>query len=328
MTTENKLRQGLNKVLLVGEVVEKEFEVKQFNDKKTGEPYNAAVGSFSIRTGENETHTARFFKKEFTKAGAVSKAFTGMQTAADRYISVADIANKIEKGLAQEGELTPTKVSIQANLSKNEFYNDEEELKQYNQINIDFISEIKDASKYEPKAEFDLEAIVQSIRPEMNGDEETGRLKLTVLVPNYSGAVTPFELVAPELGRDYIESNFEKGSSITLYGNIVNFRKVTIKKEEMGFGQARETESFEYTLEYLISGATLIDEDSPKAFSNEALKAALAQREIFLEQKKTESKQNSGGSQSNASRVGFGQGATETKKVDTGVTGVDLSSMF
>lgn len=326
MTEATKLRQGLNKVLIVGEVVEKEFEVREFNDKKTGEPYNAAIGSFTVRTGENETHTVKFFKKEFTKAGAVSKAFTGMQTAADRYVSVADIADKISKGLVQEDELTPTKVSIQGNLSLNEFFNDNDEHQKYNQINIDFISEIKDASKYSPKAEFDLEAIVQSVRPEMNGDDETGRLKLTVLVPNYGGAVVPFDLVAPEAGRDYFESNIERGSSVSLYGNIVNFRKVTIKKEEMGFGQDRETESYDYIQEYAIAGATLIDTDSPKAFDLSLLKAALAQREIFLEQKKTESKQPRNNT-SNEARNGFGGGA-DTKKVETGVAGVDLGSFF
>lgn len=326
MTEATKLRQGLNKVLIVGEVTEKEFEVKEFNDKKTGEPYKAAVGSFTIRTGENETHTARFFKKEFTKAGAVSKAFTGMQTAADRYVSVADIADKISKGLAQEGELLPTKVSIQGNLSLNEFFNDNEEHQKYVQINIDFISEIKDVTKYAPKAEFDLEAIVQSVRPEMDGDDETDRLKLTVLVPNYSGVVVPFDLVAPAAGRDYFEANIEKGSSVSLYGNIVNFRKVTIKKEEMGFGADREVESYESVLEYLIAGATVIDSDSPKAFDLSLLKAALAQREIFLEQKKTESKQPRNNTV-NEARNGFG-GGTETKKVDTGTQGVDLGSFF
>lgn len=326
MTNTAKLRQALNKVALVGEVVEKEFEVREFNDKKTGEPYNAAIGSFTVRTGENETHTAKFFKKEYTKAGAVSKAFTGMKTAAERYVSVADIADKIGKGLVEEGELSPTKVSIQGNLSANEFFNDAGEHMKFNQINIDFISEVKEGVPYAPKAEFDLEAIVQAIRPEMNGEDETGRLKMTVLVPNYSGIVTPFDLVAPEAGRDYIESNFEKGSSISLYGNIVNFRKVTIKTEEMGFGQDRQTESFEYILEYAISGASLIDQDSNKAFDLSLLKDALAQREIFLEQKKTESKQPKSNAPSEA-RNGFGGGVPEKKK-DAGVAGVDLGAFF
>lgn len=326
MTTTTKLRQALNKVALVGEVVEKEFEVKGYTDKKTGEPYNALVGSVTVRTGENETHTARFFKKEMTKAGAVSKSFTSVKSGLEKYLSVADISKKIEKGLAQEGEESPTRVSIQANLSANEFFNETDEHIKRNQINIDFISEVKEGAEYNPKAEFDLEAIVQAIRPEMNGDDETGRLKMTVLVPNYSGAVTPFDLVAPEAGRDYIESNFEKGSSISLYGNIVNFRKVTVKTEEMGFGQARETESYEYTLEYAISGATLIDEDSPKAFDLSLLKGALAEREIFLEQKKNESKQPKNNAPSE-SRNGFG-GAAPEKKKDTGVAGVDLGGFF
>lgn len=328
MTNATQLRQALNEVKLVGEVVEKNFEVKEFTDKNTGAKYNAATGSFSIRTGENEVHTAKFFKKEYTKAGKLSQAFTGMQTASSRYLSVADIANLIDKGEAQEGELSPTKVNVKGNLSLNEFFNDNDEHKKYVQINIDFISEVKDKdlASYVPKAEFDLEAIVQSIKPEMSGDDETGRVKMSVLVPNYQGDVLPFDLVAPEKGRDYIESNFQKGSSIKLYGNIVNFRKVTVKVEEMGFGDNRETESFDYTQEYLISGATLIDEDSNKAFDITLVKDALVKRNVFLEQKKTESKQ-----QNNApaqDRGGFGDGAkSETKKTDK-IGDVDLGDLF
>jgi len=326
MTNATQLRQALNEVKLVGEVVEKNFEIKEFTDKNTGAKYNAATGSFSIRTGENEVHTARFFKKELTKAGAVSKSFTGMQTAANRYLSVADIANLIDKGEAKEGELSPTKVEVKGNLSLNEFFNDNDEHKKYNQINIDFISEVKDVANYQPKAEFDLEAIVQSVKPEMSGDEETGRVKMSVLVPNYSGAVMPFDLVAPERGRDYIESNFQKGSSIKLYGNIVNFRKVTVKVEEMGFGENRETESYDYILEYLISGATLIDEDSNKAFDISLVKDALVKREVFLEQLKTKSKEQQSNNSTNQNRGGFGDDAkSETKKTDLPV---DLGDLF
>lgn len=323
----NQLRQAKNKVKLVGEVVEKNFEIKEFTDKKTGDKYNAATGSFSIRTGENEVHQARFFKKEKTKAGAVSKSFTGMQTAANRYLSVADIANLIDKGEAKEGELSATKVEVDGNLSLNEFFNENEEHKKYNQINIDFISEVKDITSYKPKAEFDLEAIVQSIKPEMSGDDETGRVKMSVLVPNYSGVVMPFDLVAPERGRDYIESNFQKGSSITLYGNIVNFRKVTVKVEEMGFGENRETESVDYVLEYLISGATLIEEDSNKAFDISLVKEALVKRNVFLEQKKTEAKQGNNNSSATQDRGGFGAEAKTDKKPNQ-ITGVDLGSLF
>ena len=329
MTNTNKLRQALNEVKLVGELVEKNFEIKEFADKITGDKYNAATGSFSIRTGENEVHTARFFKKEFTKAGKLSTGFTGMQTAASRYLSVADIADLIDKGEAKEGDLKATKVDVKGNLSLNEFFNDNEEHKKYNQINIDFISEVKDVASYKPKAEYDLEAIVQSIKPEMSGDDETGRVKMSVLVPNYNGAVMPFDLVAPERGRDYIESNFQKGSSIKLYGNVVNFRKVTVKVEEMGFGENRETESYDYVVEYLISGATLIEEDNSKAFDISLVKDALVKREVHLEQLKTKSKQQQGSNNSaNQNRGGFGDEAKTEQKKPNQITGVDLGSLF
>src|SRR5690606_34723371 len=119
MTTENKaveLKEGANKVTVVGTLVEKNLEFGEYNKQVDGQTVKVEniSGSIRVRTGEHEVHTIRLRSNKFTNAGKENSLYKGYVTIKDEYVSVADAA--------ENPELTPTKVKIDGKLTTNEYY--------------------------------------------------------------------------------------------------------------------------------------------------------------------------------------------------------------
>lgn len=281
---EQVLRQALNKVEIWGYAQESTLEVKSFNDKVTGQPYNAIMGDVTVKTGEDETHIISYFAKELTKDGAVSKNFKSLQTAMNEMVTVADIA----QGLAV-GE--PSMLTCQGELGLNEYKGQDGEVKSFVKINGKFApSRFKgEASAFEPKAKFDIEGIVyKATKPETDKEgEETGRLTIDIYVPLYAGKIVPLSFVTdPSLSqtnKDYLEENFVKGASINIYGNLVNKSKKIERVIEAGFGEAKVETTYERTRDFVAIGGSLYEAGVHKqAFDVSLLKEAIANRERFL----------------------------------------------
>ena len=284
MTTQ-VLRQALNKVDIWGYAQESTLEVKSFNDKVTGQPYNAISGDVTIKTGENETHVISYFAKELTKDGAVSKNFKSLQTAINEMVTVADIAQGVSVG-------EPSMLTCQGELTLNEFKTQSGELVANIRINGKFApSRFKgEASTFEPKAKFDIEGIVyKATKNELDKDgEETGRLTIDIYVPNYKGAVVPLSFVTdPSLSqanKDYIEENFVKGASINIYGNMVNKSKKIERVIEAGFGESKVETTYERVRDFVTIGGSLyeVGVHDKQVFDVSLLKEAISNRERFL----------------------------------------------
>lgn len=321
--TEKKqvLRQALNKVEIWGYAQESTLAVKEFNDKVTGAPYKAIMGDVTIKTGEDETHVLSYFAKELTKDGAVSKNFKSLQTAMDEMVTVADVAQGLVTG-------EPSALTCQGELTLNEYKAQDGEVKAFVKINGKFApSRFKgELSEFQPKAKFDIEGIVhKTTTPEVDKEEnETGRLKIFIYVPNFKGEIAPLEFVTdPSLSqsnRDYLEENFTKGSSINIYGNLVNKSKKIERVIEAGFGEDKTETTYERTRDFVAIGGSLYEAGVHKqAFDTSLLKEAIANRERYLAtlQAKESAPQEE-------KKAGFGGAPTEPvntnpPKVDDGI---------
>ena len=141
-----------------------------------------------------------------------------------------------------------------------------------------------DKHPFTQKAEFEVEMYIEGKRPEMKDGEETGRIVLTGLIPEYDDSVSRIEFVT-ELGdaTDYIEENYNVGQTVKVYGDVIN-TYVRVEKEGGGhtFGRTLEPQyETTFTSERQIFGgtATPLDEDDENALKKAETKAALALRQ-------------------------------------------------
>ena len=141
-----------------------------------------------------------------------------------------------------------------------------------------------DKHPFTQKAEFEVEMYIEGKRPEMKDGEETGRIVLTGLIPEYDDSVSRIEFVT-ELGdaTDYIEENYNVGQTVKVYGDVIN-TYVRVEKEGGGhtFGRTLEPHyETTFTSERQIFGgtATPLDEDDENALKKAEIKAALALRQ-------------------------------------------------
>lgn len=141
-----------------------------------------------------------------------------------------------------------------------------------------------DKHPFTQKAEFEVEMYIEGKRPEMKDGEETGRIVLTGLIPEYDDSVSRIDFVT-ELGdaTDYIEENYNIGQTVKVYGDVIN-TYVRVEKEGGGhtFGRTIEPQyETTFTSERQIFGgtATPLDEDDENGLKKAEIKAALAIRQ-------------------------------------------------
>lgn len=299
MANEKELRQALNQFTVVGTLKENNLELKDdLIDRYTNEKYKAMVGELVVKVGDSNEHRLSFFAREMTKAGEVSKLFTAYKTIMETYMSMTDIKLKEENKEDTEG-LYPTRLQVQGEIGVNDYVTNGE-LKTFPQLSGKFVNSVKQGE--EDKAQFDLELYINKLSSEMDKDGiETNRLKVSGVIPIYGGKVIPSDLtVTDEYGvADYMLMNFAEGDTIKVWGDIYN-SAVEKKKEKSGFGKARDTITIDYKREMLIIGGEEAPLEDDKAFSPDAIKIALQERENYLEGKL------SGGGKPSGRTAGFG----------------------
>lgn len=179
---------------------------------------------------------------------------------------------------------------------------------------------IREAEKFAPRANFEVEVYVDQIRPEIKDGEETGRVILLGLAPEYNAGVSEIEFVAntEDCGdgmtfADYVMNNYEVGDTIVLTGDLVS---VVTKKQNgtrttyKGFTKVEEPVYVtEFVNERVIYGGSPADlvlkQGDKECFSREDIKEARAVREKKIGELD---------SQSNTQKRGFGAPTNAPKK--------------
>lgn len=146
-----------------------------------------------------------------------------------------------------------------------------------------------DKHPFTQKAEFEVEMYIEGKRPEMKDGEETGRIVLTGLIPEYDDSVSRIDFVTePGDATDYIEENYNIGQTVKVYGDVIN-TYVRVEKEDGGhtFGRTIEPQyETTFTSERQIFGgtATPLDEDDENGLKKVEIKAALTKRQQKIDE--------------------------------------------
>ncbi len=190
----------------------------------------------------------------------------------------------------------------QGKIGLNEYYV-QDNLKSFPQLSTNFVNRLKSDEEYNPRAEFEVELFVKGVKEEKVKGEETGRVLLEGYVPLYGGKIISFTFTVTKEGSDYVENNYEKGNTVKVFGNIINFKEMKVTVQESAFGKDKENITYNTKREFLITGGfEPYDEDDKAAYDAEAVKAALTERELQLEKTKSDSKKNN----KNEKKTGFG----------------------
>lgn len=301
MTNENNttLREADNKVTIEGLLLE-----VRSNEWQSGEGINIEL---DIEVAANEVHTITGMSKFKKKDGTENGIAKGYKTIINEY-----------KSVATHGRDEADKVRItQGQIGLNEYYGQDGMLRSYPQLSTNFVNRVQAGEEYNPRAEFEVEVFIKSVNPEIKNDEETGRVKVDAIIPAYGGKVLPFSFMAPVEAAEYIEDNYGPGSTVKIYGDIVNFKEKKVVMEEVAFGKPKEKVTYNTIREYLITGGSEpYDEDDVKSYSIETIQKAMTEREVYLEElknKKDEPKEEKKGGFNTKSKT---TDKKEKKKID------------
>lgn len=269
----DKVRQMTNRVVLSGKV--SELEVRKGETGKNI-PYISVKGA--IQFGDSKAQTKRF-EKFVQKYRIKDDGSYKENKVYHRILEWADNAKSVAS--LKDGE-SATKVTMQGAFATNDYVNKEEKLIEGLKIEAAFFNDFDE----EYKGYADIEGYIQSIKPEIKGEDqnETGRLRVTLLTNDFFGNIIPVKnlIVPKELSNDF-EAAYEVGQTAKLFVDFILHEGDAKPKKSGGFGVQRITEGTSY-VEMIVSGADpAIDEDEAQAFSKEAVKIGLAERKVALD---------------------------------------------
>lgn len=276
MEMNTNLRQADAFVTVEGILSEKKLEMT-----KSTEGINVIRGSLVLKTGDTNFTTLNVYVNELTSKNEPNKAYEGMKTVMEEYKSIAEV-----------GEAEATKVVCRrGNLQPNTYIQRET----YDEISnvrysASFVSRVLNEVEYSPRAEFEVEGYIASIVNEVKQGEETGRLKLTLIVPTYRGA-EPMELIVPEDLADDVDSAYEVGQTARFYGELKNNVIVENNVIKMAIGKDRVESKTTYVNEIVITGASEAYEEE-REYASEVIAQAMTERSLRLDREKTEAKEN------------------------------------
>lgn len=320
MTNEQalELREGENVVTMEGLLLEK----RSFSGK-TGDGREYLSATLTIETEQDASqHQVEMFSMKLTRDGSENGIYNSLQTVVDEYKAVADVGREEADKVRIEA---PTGTFNNGELGLNDYVGGDGMLRSFPEISATFVNRIPAGETYNPHAKFSVEIMVDSVIPEIKNEEETGRVRLNGFIPQYGGRVVPFEFVVNKDGSGYVEDNYQKGDTVTVYGEIINAKEVKESTIVAAFGEDQVRTSTEYVREFEVTGGSEpLDEDDLRAFNPEAVQTAMVNREVYLEGLKEKAKQK----KKPARRTGFDTTATTSKPASTAGTANDKPLPF
>lgn len=265
---KTNLRQAETRAYAEGIISDKKLEIK--NEKGQ----NRIEGTVTVKTSETNFVQYHVYCNQMTKEGKENRVYPGLLTVMNEYKSIADYGVE---------EADRVRVTGTINLFRSR--NTGETRVSYN---TNFFNRIND-DNYEPRAEFEVEGFIKAIIPEYDKEgDETGRVKVTLLVPTYNG-IEPVDLIADEEIGSQLENIYEVGQTTRFFGDIVNNRIVTTTEKPVAFGKPKVETRTSYVNELVITGGEEPYEDEEGArvpYDKDVIKAAMQERENkILEEK-------------------------------------------
>lgn len=280
------IREAENVVRIEGILSETDLKYSSF--EKNGEKKNAIGGIIKIQVnqeinGESVTLEVpvHMFASEYTNKGAKNPAYQSIERIMNEYTSIAAAGGTANADCVR---VTNGKVTM------NEYYGQDGRLISFPRITASFVNKVK-ADELAPKAEFSTQFVVGKKQMEMDSEGiETGRYKVTGIVPQYGGRVDVIEFVTanPKV-IEAVKQYWTENDTVSAVGRL-NFssRTETVIKE-VDFGEPQETTRTISVSELVITGGSSTPLDGELAYDMSDIQTALADRKSRLEETKKKS---------------------------------------
>lgn len=180
-----------------------------------------------------------------------------------------------------------TRVKVDGSIANNEYVGQDGEF--HSAINLNAFTVTSTVTSDEDYCDGSLSGVIRTIKSEIKGEDETGRKIVEFLYVN-NDEIFPINLIVDEDLVSDFEDNYSNGDSVILDIECTT-RTVGAKSQAKKFGRESHRVSGYTVTEYKIFGGGDALEDENKYYLDKAdIKKALADREIKIEQMKSEGK--------------------------------------
>lgn len=155
-------------------------------------------------------------------------------------------------------------------------------------------------------ADCEISGVIRSITEELRDEQPTGRLKVELYSFDSNGATTPATFIVEEdLASDFNDF-YEAGQSVKIYYEIITKQVGSKKVTSGGFGRRESQMISGYSItEYSVfRGDDPFEEENEYYVDIDTMKKAMTEREMMIETKIKEAKENSSKPTTSASPKG------------------------
>lgn len=280
------IREAENRVIIEGLLSEVDLNYGSFTKKNTGEKINSIGGEIKIQVNQNINGESvmleipvHMFASELTNKGTKNPAYQNIEKIKNEFTSIAAAGGTAG---ADAIRITSGKIAMNTFPSKRTG-----EITSFPRINASFINKIK-KDELKPEARFIVTFVVGKKVPEVNNEGiETGRYKITGVLPQYGGKVDVVDFITanPKV-IEAINQYWNEGDTVSAMGRL-NFSSRTEKiVQEVDFGEPIERLRTFSVSELIITGGSAAPLEGDKAYEPTDIQQALAERNIMLEEMK------------------------------------------
>lgn len=276
------MKESLNQVDITGIV--SEINIRDID--KDGKKFIA--GDVVVRVeekGEVSDIPVSFISADIKKDGTPNKIYQSLQQL------------KTFNSIASAGVEGATRVSIRgAKMGENLFMpQNGTEVLSASRISSNFFTKVN-ATNFKPESKFrTIIKVLQVADEERNVDGEptpTGRLIIKGALVGYADKVDVIKFVVEdEKAIAFIKVNYKEGDTVQVGGRLRYTQEEYTQTTDVGFGEADTRTFTRRTKEFLIERGSAEPLDEENAFSDEDIKAALAERKQRMEKVKQAAQQ-------------------------------------
>ena len=277
------LREAENVVRIEGILSETDLKYGSF--EKNGTQFNSIGGVIKIQVnqeinGESVTLEVpvHMFASEYTNKGTKNPAYQSIERVMNEFTSIA----------AAGGAANADRVRItNGKITMNEYYGRDGQLISFPRVTASFINKIK-ADEMKPCATFTTNFVVAKKMHEVDREGiETGRYKVTGIIPQFGGKVDVVEFVTSNKNViNAVSQYWTENDTVSAQGRLNFSSKTETVVKEVDFGEPQETTRTISVSELILTGGSSTPLEGEYAYDMSDIQTALADRKQRLEDSK------------------------------------------
>lgn len=277
------LREAENVVRIEGILSETDLKYGSF--EKNGNKINSIGGIIKIQVnqeinGEPVTLEVpvHMFASEYTNKGAKNPAFQSIERVMNEFTSIATAGGAAN---ADRVRITNGKITM------NEYYGRDGQLISFPRITASFVNKIK-ADEMKPCATFSTNFVVAKKMHEVDREGiETGRYKVTGIIPQFGGKVDVVEFVTSNKNViNAVSQYWTENDTVSAQGRLNFSSKTETVVKEVDFGEPQETTRTISVSELILTGGSSTPLEGEYAYDMSDIQTALTERKQRLEDTK------------------------------------------